>query len=139
VIRCDLLERTVTTDLFEKGEQVRREVLGEAYVTASTASSTPLTEPLREFAIKNLWGDIWSRPELDRRSRSIVVLSILAATNRPEELKIHIRGALNNGLKRDEIREIFLQSALYCGIPTGGDCTRIAKQVFADIDSAQAK
>lgn len=126
----------MTAELFEKGEQVRREVLGETYVTASAASSSPLTEPLRAFAIKNLWGDIWCRPELDRRSRSIVCLSILAATNRPEELKVHIRGALNNGLTRDEIREIFLQSALYCGIPTGSDCTRIAKQIFAELDKA---
>lgn len=125
------------TDLFAKGEEIRTEVLGDAYVKNSTANSNEFSEPLREFAIKNLWGDIWARPELDRRSRSIVVLSMLAAMNRPEELKLHLRGAVNNGLKRDEIREIFLQAALYCGIPSGSDCTRIAKQFFAEMDAAK--
>lgn len=126
----------MSKDLFKRGEEIRNEVLGADYVKNSTASTDAFSEPMRAFAIKNLWGDIWDRPGLDRRSRSLINLGILAASNRPAELKIHIRGALNNGLTREEIGEAFLQAALYCGIPTGSECTRIAKQLFAEIDTA---
>jgi len=124
----------MTIDRFALGEKIRTEVLGPEYVATSTANSDPLTEPLREFAIKNLWGDIWARPGLDRRARSIVNLALLAGASRAAELKIHVRAALNNGLSREEIMEIFLQVSLYSGIPTGSDATRIAKQTFNEID-----
>ena len=125
-------------ELFVKGEQIRAEVLGPEYVASSTANTDAFSEPMREFAIRNLWGDVWARPGLDRRARSIVNLSLLSAANRPGELKTHIRAALNNGVKREEIGEIFLQVALYAGVPSGSEATRIAKQTFAEID-AQAK
>lgn len=125
----------MTIDRFALGEQIRTEVLGSDYVATSTANSDPLTEPLREFAIKNLWGDIWARPGLDRRARSIVNLALLAGAGRAAELKIHVRAALNNGLSREEIMEIFLQVSLYSGIPAGSDATRIAKQTFTEIDA----
>jgi len=124
--------------LFVRGEQIRAEVLGAEYVASSSANTDAFSEPMREFAIRNLWGDIWDRPGLDRRSRSIVNLALLSAANRPGELKTHIRAALNNGVKREEIGEIFLQVALYAGVPTGSEATRVAKQTFAEID-AQAK
>lgn len=130
----------MTKDLFKRGEEIRQEVLGEAYVKKSKANTDAFSEPMREFAIKNLWGDVWDRPGLDRRARSIVNLALLSAANRPAELKVHLRGALNNGVTREEISEIFLQVALYCGIPTGSDATRIARMFFAEYDAEmQAK
>ncbi|WP_058545151.1 carboxymuconolactone decarboxylase family protein [Pseudomonas fluorescens] len=120
--------------LYENGERIRREVLGEEYVKNSTAATDAFSEPVRAFAIKHLWGDIWDRPGLDRRSRSIINLALMTAMNRPTELKIHIRAALNNGLTREEISEVFLQCALYCGIPAGSESTRVAKQLFAELD-----
>lgn len=129
----------MSEDLFTRGEEIRNEVLGEAYVRKSAAATDPFSEPMRAFAIRNLWGDIWNRPGLDRRSRSLINLGMLAALNRPSELKIHIRGALNNGVTREEIGEVFLQTALYCGVPTGSECTRIARQLFAEIDAEEAK
>lgn len=128
----------MTDELYNRGEQIRREVLGEAYVNNSVASTDAFSEPMRTFAVRNLWGDVWARPGLDRRARSIANLALLAAANRPNELKIHIRAALNNGLQREEIGEIFLQVALYAGVPTGSDATRVAKLTFAEID-AEAK
>lgn len=123
--------------LYERGEQIRREVLGEAYVNQSIASTDAFSEPMRSFAVRNLWGDVWARPGLDRRARSIVNLALLAAANRPNELKIHVRAALNNGVTREEMTEIFLQVALYAGVPTGSDATRVARQTLAEIDAEQ--
>lgn len=125
----------MSDELYERGEKIRSEVLGPAYVQASIASTDAFSEPMRTFAVRNLWGDIWARPGLDRRARSIVNLALLSSANRPNELKIHIRAALNNGVTRAEIGEVFLQVALYCGVPTGSDATRIAKQLFAEIDA----
>lgn len=128
----------MSKDLYQRGEEIRREVLGEAYVNNSAAATDAFSEPMRAFAIRNLWGDIWDRPGLDRRSRSLINLAMLAAMNRPAELKIHLRGALNNGVTREEIAEVFLQVALYCGVPTGSDATRTAKQFLAEFDAEQA-
>jgi len=125
-------------DLYQRGEQIRREVLGEEYVRHSAASTDAFSEPMRSFAIRNLWGDVWDRPGLDRRARSLINLAMLASMNRPAELKLHLRGALNNGVTREEIAEVFLQVALYCGVPTGSDATRIAKQFLAEYDAEQA-
>lgn len=127
----------MSDELYERGERIRNEVLGPAYVQASIANTDTFSEPMRTFAVRNLWGDIWARPGLDRRSRSIVNLALLSAANRPNELKIHVRAALNNGVTRAEIGEVFLQVALYEGIPTGSDATRVAKSVFAEIDAEQ--
>lgn len=129
----------MSEDLFKRGEEIRLEVLGEAYVKNSAAVTDDFSEPMRTFAIKHLWGDIWDRPGLDRRSRSMINLAMLAAMDRQAELKIHLRGALNNGVSRTEIQEIFLQVALYCGVPTGSDATRIARLLFAEYDAEQAE
>ncbi len=126
----------MSDDLFERGEQIRTEVLGPEFVANSKANTDAFSEPMRAFAIRNLWGDVWARPGLDRRARSIVNLALLASADRPAELKTHIRGALNNGVTREEIGEVFLQVALYCGVPTGSDATRIARLTFAEIDAA---
>ena len=122
--------------MFEKGLAIRRAVLGPEYVDKSLASADELTRPLQELVTQYCWGEIWGRPELDRRTRSIMNLSMIAALNRPHELKLHVRGALRNGLSRIEIREIFLQVAIYCGVPASIDAFRVAREVFAEEDAA---
>src|ERR671931_1833115 len=99
---------------FEKGLVIRRAVLGSEYVDKSLASADEFTQPLQELVTQYCWGEVWGRSELDRRTRSIINLGMIAALNRPHELELHVRGALRNGITRVEIREIFLQVAIYC-------------------------
>jgi 4-carboxymuconolactone decarboxylase len=122
---------------FEAGLQVRRAVLGDEYVDRSLAAATDFTRPFQDLVSRYCWGDIWCRPGLDRKQRSIVNLAMISALNRPHELKLHVRGALNNGLTREEIREVFMQVAVYCGIPAGLDSFRAAQEVFAETDRAR--
>ncbi|SON53774.1 4-carboxymuconolactone decarboxylase [Hartmannibacter diazotrophicus] len=128
----------MTDDLYEKGLAVRRAVVGSEYVDKSLAEADDFTRPLQDLVTRYCWGDIWNRPGLERRERSIINLAMLAALNRPHELKLHVRGALNNGLTREEIREIFLQVAIYCGVPASLDSFRVAKEVFAELDKKPA-
>jgi 4-carboxymuconolactone decarboxylase len=123
--------------MFEKGLAIRRAVLGSEYVDKSLASADEFTQPLQELVTQYCWGEVWGRTELDRRTRSIINLSMIAALNRPHELKLHVRGALRNGLTRTEIREIFLQVAIYCGVPAAIDAFRVAREVFAEEDAAR--
>jgi len=125
----------LTDDLYEKGLEIRRAVVGAAYVDKSLADADDFTRPFQELVTRYCWGEVWSRPGLERSERSIINLAMISALNRPQELKLHIRGALRNGLTRDQIREIFLQVSIYCGIPAGLDSFRVAKEVFAEIDS----
>ncbi len=120
--------------LFDEGLATRREVLGDAYVDASINNATDFTIDMQELVTQYCWGDVWNRPGLDRRSRSLLNLAMLTALNRPHELKVHVRGALNNGLTRDEIKEVFLQTAIYCGVPAAIDAFRAAAEVFKEID-----
>ena len=121
-------------DLFDQGLKTRREVLGSAYVDAAIANADDFNRPLQEMVTQYAWGDIWNRPGLDRRSRSLLNLAMLTALNRPHELKLHVRGALTNGLTKDEIKEVFLQAAIYCGMPAAIDAFRTAKEVFKEMD-----
>ena len=121
------------SSLFEKGLKVRKDVLGEDYVNRSIAGADEFTRTMAEWSTEFCWGALWSRPGLDRRSRSILNLGMIAALNRPNELKLHIRGAIQNGLTKDEIKEILLQIACYCGIPAGIDSFRLAREVFKDM------
>ncbi|WP_416759923.1 4-carboxymuconolactone decarboxylase [Roseateles sp. So40a] len=121
--------------LFDEGLATRREVLGDAYVDASIRNATDFNIDMQELVTQYCWGDVWNRPGLDRRSRSLLNLAMLTALNRPHELKIHVRGALNNGLTRDEIKEVFLQTAIYCGVPAAIDAFRSAAEVFKEIDA----
>lgn len=121
-------------ELFEKGLAVRREVVGDHAVDQSFANADDFSLPMQELVTEYCWGAIWTRPGLDRRSRSILNLGMLAAANRPKELAGHIRGALNNGLSKDEIREIFLQAAVYLGMPVGLGCFAVAREVFAEME-----
>jgi 4-carboxymuconolactone decarboxylase len=119
-------------ELFDKGLKVRREVLGEAYVDNALKNADDFSRPMQELVTQMAWGEIWTRPGLDRRTRSFMNLAMITALNRPHELKLHVRGALNNGLTKAEIMEAFLQSAIYCGMPAALDSFRIAREVFAE-------
>ncbi len=119
--------------LFEKGLAVRKEVLGEDYVNRSIAGADEFTRTMAEWSTSYCWGALWARPGFDRRSRSIVNLAMIAALNRPHELKLHVKAARKNGLSKDEIKEIFLQVAVYAGVPAGIDSFRIAKEAFKEM------
>jgi 4-carboxymuconolactone decarboxylase len=120
-------------DAFEKGLKTRREVLGADYVDQSIQNADEFNRPMQELVTEYCWNEIWNRPGLDRKARSIVNLAMITALNRPHELKLHIKGAINNGLTKDEIREIFLQTAIYCGVPAAIDSFRNAKEVFKEM------
>ena len=120
-------------EAFEKGLKTRREVLGSEYVDSSIKNAGEFNMPMQELVTEYCWNDIWNRPGLDRRSRSMINLSMLTALNRPHELKLHLKGAINNGLTKDEIREILMQTAIYCGVPAAIDSFRCAKEVFAEM------
>ncbi|MFI4997057.1 MAG: 4-carboxymuconolactone decarboxylase [Hyphomicrobiales bacterium] len=125
----------MTTELFQKGLKNRREVLGAEYVDKAIKAADPFSRPMQELVTEYCWGAIWDRPGLDRRTRSIVNLAMLTALNRPHELKLHVRGALNNGVSKDEIAEILLQAAIYCGVPAAMDSFRAAGEVLAQLDA----
>jgi 4-carboxymuconolactone decarboxylase len=126
-------ENAVNKELFERGLQTRREVLGAEYVDASIRNADDFNMPMQELVTQYCWGDVWNRPGLDRRTRSFLNLAMITALNRPHELKLHVRGAINNGLTKDEIREVFLQAAIYCGVPAAIDSFRVAREVFKEM------
>ncbi|QKJ20779.1 4-carboxymuconolactone decarboxylase [Microbacterium hominis] len=117
---------------WEQGMQVRRAVLGDEHVDRAIANTTELTADFQDFISRYAWGDIWSRPGLDRRSRSVAVLTALIALGHHEELAMHLRAALRNGLTVDEVREVILQAGLYCGVPAANTAFRIASEVYGD-------
>jgi 4-carboxymuconolactone decarboxylase len=123
---------------FEKGLAKRREVLGREYVDKSLASADDFNRDMQELVTTYCWGAVWGRDGLDTRTRSFLNLAMIAALGRPHELKLHVRGALNNGITRDEIKEVFLQVAVYCGMPAGIDSFRLAKEVFAEMEAENA-
>jgi 4-carboxymuconolactone decarboxylase len=120
-------------ELFDKGLKVRREVLGAEYVDAAIGNADDFSMEMQQHVTQYCWGDIWNRPGLDRRTRSFLNLAMITALNRPHELKLHVRGAINNGLTRNEIKEVFLQSAIYCGVPAAIDAFRTAREVFREM------
>jgi 4-carboxymuconolactone decarboxylase len=126
----------MNNEMFERGMQIRRAVLGDEYVEKSFANADDFSRPMVELSTEYCWGRIWGRAGLARRDRSLLNLAMIAALNRPHELKLHVKGALANGVTRDEIREVFLQVAIYCGIPAGIDSVRIAREAFAEVDAA---
>ncbi|MEQ1884525.1 MAG: carboxymuconolactone decarboxylase family protein [Bryobacteraceae bacterium] len=120
-------------ETFEKGLAIRKAVLGAEFVEKSFASADEFNRPMQELTTQYCWGETWSRPGLDRKMRSMLNLAMLAALNRPHEFKAHVRGAITNGVSKDEIREVLLQAAIYCGVPAGMDTFRMAKEVFAEL------
>jgi len=120
----------------DKGLEIRKAVLGEAYVANALKNSDEFNKPFQELVTEYCWGAIWGREELPHKTRSMLNLAMISILNRPHELRAHIRGALTNGVTRDEIREIFMQVAIYAGIPAGVDSFRIAREVFTELDKA---
>jgi len=120
--------------LFDQGLATRREVLGAEYVDASIRNATDFNIDMQELVTQYCWGDVWNRPGLDRRTRSFLNLAMITALNRPHELKLHVRGAINNGRTKEEVKEVFLQTAIYCGVPAAIDSFRVASEVFKEMD-----
>ena len=119
---------------YDKGREIRAAVLGEAYVNAASGDADEFSKPFQDLVTEYCWGAVWGRDELPLKTRSMLNLAMISVLNRPEELRTHIRGALTNGVTRDEIREVFMQVAIYAGVPTAVDSFRIARQTFAELD-----
>jgi 4-carboxymuconolactone decarboxylase len=121
------------SEKFERGLKTRKAVLGFDYVDRSLEQADDFSWAMQQLTTEWCWDEIWNRPGIDRRSRSILNLGMIAALNRPHELKLHVRGAINNGLTKDELKEIFLQIGVYCGVPAAMDSFRIAREVFKEM------
>jgi 4-carboxymuconolactone decarboxylase len=122
----------------ERGNRVRREVLGDAHVDRSMTQATDFTRELQEYVTASCWGDIWSRPGLDRKTRSLLNLAMLTALNRPHEFSVHVRGALRNGCTQAEIQEVLLQTAPYCGAPAALESFRLAEKAIELVRQEEA-
>jgi len=120
------------TELYDRGLKVRREVLGAEYVDQQIAAADDFNRPLQNLVTEYCWGAIWNRPGLDRRTRSMLNLAMLSALNRHHEFKAHIKGALKNGVTKQEITEVLLQVAIYCGVPAGVEHFRLAREAFKE-------
>jgi 4-carboxymuconolactone decarboxylase len=123
----------ISEELFEAGLAVRREVAGSDVVDQALGNADEFSRPMQDLLTEFCWGAVWTRPDLDRRSRSILNLGMLAALNRPEEFAGHIRAAINNGVTKAELRECFLQVAVYVGMPAGLSCFKTARRVFDEM------
>ena len=126
---------TADSELFEKGLGIRREVLGASYVDASLAAASDFGRPLQELVTEYCWGAIWGRDGLPRQTRSLLNIAMLSALNRQHELKLHVKGALRNGVSKDEIREVLLQVAIYCGVPAAIEANRNTEAAFAEYEA----
>ncbi|MGB6515931.1 MAG: 4-carboxymuconolactone decarboxylase [Mycobacterium sp.] len=125
----------MTANRYDEGLAVRREVLGDSYVEQAGAKTTDFTRDFQTIVTEFAWGTIWTRPGLDRRSRSMITLTALIARGHHEELALHIRAALRNGLSREEIKEVLLQAAVYCGVPDANAAFRVAQTVFDETEA----
>jgi 4-carboxymuconolactone decarboxylase len=122
-----------TDDRYQRGLKIRREVLGDAHVERSLAAVSDFSRPVQEYVTATVWGDVWSRPGLDRRTRSLLNLAMLTAMNRNHELGVHVRGAVINGCTTEEIQEVLLQAAVYCGAPAALESFRVAERVLGEL------
>jgi 4-carboxymuconolactone decarboxylase len=120
----------MSKDVFNRGLEIRKKVLGAEFVENSFRSADEFNQPMQELVTEYCWGAVWGRENLSHKTRSMLNLAMIATLNRPHELKMHIRGALTNGVSKDEIREIFMQVAIYAGVPAGVDAFRLAREVF---------
>lgn len=124
----------MTDDSFARGMVVRRQVLGDQHVDRAAAAATDLTADFQQLITRYVWGEIWTRPGLDRRTRSCITVAMLVALNRPEELALHLRAAMTNGVTRAEIKEVLLQTAIYCGVPAANAAFAIAQRVLGEAE-----
>ena len=118
---------------FEDGLRMRKQVMGDAFVEKAFANADDFSAPLQEFVTRNAWGTVWNRPGLDLKTRSMITLSMLTALGRSHEIKGHVRGAINNGVTIEEIREVLLHATVYCGVPLAIDAFRAAQEVLAEL------
>jgi 4-carboxymuconolactone decarboxylase len=130
------LEKKEYTEKFSKGLKTRKEVLGAEYVDRAIENADAFTWPMQQLVTEYCWDEVWNRPGLDRRSRSILNLGMISALNRQNELKLHVRGAINNGLTKEELTEIFMQVAVYCGMPAALDSLKTANEVLKEMGLA---
>jgi 4-carboxymuconolactone decarboxylase len=122
----------VDKEAYERGQKVRREVLGDEYVDRAAKSTTDFNRPFQELISEYVWGGVWSRPGLDRRTRALINIGMLTAMGRTEEVKIYLRAAPNIGVTQDDVREVLMQTAIYCGIPAALDSFRVAQEIFKE-------
>jgi len=120
---------------YDAGMKVRRAVLGDAHVDRLLANLNPHNEEFQDLITRYAWGDIWTRPGLPRHTRSLVTIAMMVALNRPDEFKLHARAAANNGVSREEIKELLLQCAIYCGVPAANSAFHLIQQVWDEVDS----
>jgi len=123
------------TKLFEAGLEVRKSVLGAEFVENAIKNADDFSRPLQELVTEYCWGAVWTREGLSRKTRSMLNLAMLTALNRPHELKMHIKGAIRNGVTKEEIREVLLQTGIYCGVPAAVDAFRTAREAFAEMEA----
>ena len=122
----------MASEKYNKGLAVRREVLGAEYVDRALADADEFSRPMQELVTEYCWGEIWTQPELPRKTRSLINIGMISALNRPHELKLHVRGALRNGCTKEEIRSVLMQVAIYCGVPAAIDGLRVAREVLKE-------
>ena len=122
---------------YDKGMTVRREVLGNAHVDRTLKNKTAFNGEFQDLITRYAWGEIWTRPGLPRHTRSLATLAMLVALNRADELRLHLRASVNNGVTRDEIKELLMQCAIYCGVPAANSAFHLAQEVFAEMDAAR--
>ncbi len=122
------------TKRYEQGMKIRRAVLGDEHVDRAVAATTDFNRDFQDFITRNAWGEIWTRPGLPRHTRSLLTLAMMVALNRGEELRLHLKAAFNNGVTRDQIKEVLLHSAIYCGVPAANSAFHIAADVFKEIE-----
>ena len=125
-------ESAMNKEVHDKGLAIRREVLGAEYVDAALKGADDFNRPFQEFITEYCWGAVWGRPGLPKKTRSIINLAMLTALGKPQELKIHVKGALKNGCTKDEIMEVLMQTAIYCGVPAAVDAFRTAREAFKE-------
>lgn len=119
---------------YEQGMKIRRAVLGDEHVDRTVANTTDFNREFQDFITRNAWGEIWTRPGLPRHTRSLLTLAMMVALNRSEEFRLHVKAAFNNGVTRDQIKEVLMQSAIYCGVPAANSAFHMAAEVFQEID-----
>ncbi len=124
-------------DRYQAGMKVRRAVLGDAHVDRTLTRRNAFNEDFQDFITRYAWGEVWSRPGLPRHTRSLVTIAMLIALNREDELKMHLRAAFNNGVTREELKELLLQTGLYCGLPAANAAMHLAETVFAEVDAGE--
>jgi len=121
---------------YQQGMKVRRAVLGDEHVDRSIAATTDFNREFQDFITRNAWGEIWTRPGLPRHTRSLLTLAMMVALNRGDEFRMHVKAAFNNGVTREQIKEVLLQSAVYCGVPAANSAFHMAAEVFREMDGA---